>query len=196
MMRFSVVTPPASYPVTLAEAKKHLAIPASETDHDDMISALIAAASEVCEQITNRKFITQTIDFYLERFPFSRMFELPFGGLQSVVSISYVDENDNPGVFSSGEYQVDNAGVLGIIQLKENAEWPDTADETLRAVTVRFSCGYGDAVAVPKSIKQAILMYVGTFYENRESVIAGASVGRIPDTVELLLQSHRIFYFQ
>lgn len=196
MMRFSVITPPASYPVTLAEAKKHLAIPASETDHDDMISALIAAASEVCEQITNRKFITQTIDFYLERFPFSRMFELPFGGLQSVVSVSYVDEDGNPGVFSSNEYQVDNAGVLGIIQLNEDADWPDTADETLRAVTVRFTCGYGDAAAVPKSIKQAILMYVGTFYENRESVITGASVGRIPDTVELLLQSHRIFYFQ
>ena len=196
MMRFSVVTPPASYAVTLAEAKRHLAIPAAETDHDDMISALIAAASEVCEQITNRKFITQTIDFYLERFPFERWFEVPFGGLQSVVSISYVDEDGNPGVFSSNEYQVDNAGVLGIIQLKEDAEWPDTADETLRGVTVRYSCGYGDASAVPKSIKQAILMYVGTFYENRESIISGTIVAKVPDTVELLLQSHKIFYFQ
>jgi uncharacterized phiE125 gp8 family phage protein len=196
MMRVSVVTPPAAYPVSLAEAKTHLAIPATETEHDGMISALIGAASEVCEQITNRKFITQTVELYFERFPFERWFELPFGGLQSVVSIGYVDEDGAPAVFSSAEYQTDNAGVLGIVQLKEDSDWPDTAKETLRAVTIRFTCGYGDAAAVPKAIKQAILMYVGTFYENRESIIAGTIVAKTPDTVELLLQSHRIFYFQ
>ena len=196
MIRSALITPPAGYPVSLAEAKTHLAIPLSETDHDDLISGLIGAATEVCENITNRKFITQTVEVYYDSFPGTRYLELPFGKLQSVTSLSYVDENGGSQTFSSTKYQADGAGILGVIQLNEYEEWPDIADEVLRAVTVRYVCGFGAAADVPKSIKQAILCYVGTLYENRESIISGTIVAKTPDTVELLLASNRIYYFQ
>lgn len=195
MIRASITTPPATLPVYLEQAKTHLAIPLSETDHDDLILALIGAATEVCEQITNRKFITQTIDLYLNDFPASNIIELPYGPLQNVGSIKYIDENLAEQTFPSAGYQVDGAGIVGLVMLKEDYDWPEVGDELLRGVTIRFTCGYGDVTLVPKAIKQAILLYVGTLYANRETVGMG-SFNEIPDTVNLLLASYRIYGFQ
>lgn len=195
MIRASIVTPPASLPVYLEQAKTHLAIPLSETEHDELILALIGAATEVCEQITNRKFITQTLDLFLTDFPASNVIELPYGTLQSVTSIKYFDEALGEQTFTGAGYQVDGAGIVGLIMLTEDYDWPEVADELLRAVTIRFTCGYGTADAVPKAIKQAILLYVGTLYNNRESIAAG-SMSEVPDTVNLLLASYRIYGFQ
>lgn len=195
MIRASIVTPPATLPVYLEQAKTHLAIPLSETEHDELILALIGAATEVCEQITNRKFITQTLDLFLTDFPASNVIELPYGTLQSITSVKYIDEALGEQTFTSAGYQVDGAGIVGLIMLKEDYDWPEVGDELLRAVTIRFTCGYGAAEAVPKAIKQAILLYVGTLYNNRESVAAG-SMSEVPDTVNLLLASYRIYGFQ
>lgn len=195
MIRTATVNAPATLPVYLEQAKTHLAIPLTETEHDEFILALIGAATEVCEQITNRKFITQTLDLFLTDFPASNVIELPYGTLQGVTHIKYIDEALGEQTFTSAGYQVDGAGIVGLVMLKEDYDWPEVADELLRAVTIRFTCGYGAAEAVPKAIKQAILCYVGTLYANRESVSMG-TINEIPDTVNLLLASYRIYGFQ
>jgi len=41
------------------------------------------------------------------------------------------------------------------------------------AVTVRFVAGYGDAGDVPQAIKQAILILIAHWYEQRDPVEAG-----------------------
>ena len=46
-MAYSVVTPAASEPITLTEAKNFLRV--DGTDDDTLITALISAAREMCE---------------------------------------------------------------------------------------------------------------------------------------------------
>ena len=55
--------------------------------------------------------------------------------------------------------------------------------------------GYGEASAVPRPIRQAILLLIGTMYENRESVLVaqGVTVAQLPFGVDALLMPYRIF---
>ena len=63
-MAYSVVTPAASEPITLTEAKNFLRVDGS--DDDALIGALISAAREMCEQYTRRILVTTTIDEYFD----------------------------------------------------------------------------------------------------------------------------------
>ena len=66
-MAYSVVTPAASEPITLTEAKNFLRV--DGTDDDTLISALISAAREMCESYCRRILVTTTIDEYFDGFP-------------------------------------------------------------------------------------------------------------------------------
>jgi len=210
-MKARIITEPTELPITREQAKIHLRVPFTETTDDSYIDALIEAATQVVEQITNRKIITQTWERYFDGFPnllgyalaidsenmpAPTGFELPYSPLQSISSIKYYNPDGNLETLPTTVYQVDLYSAVGRVFLKANQTWPNTEEYRLNAVEVRFVCGYGSATAVPKAIRQAILLLVGTWYENRESVISGVSVAKVPDTIELLLQSYRVFYFQ
>jgi hypothetical protein len=49
------------------------------------------------------------------------------------------------------------------------------------------------AANVPQSIKAAILLHVGQLYENREDIIVGAAVNKMPTGgIEHLLRQYRV----
>ena len=210
-MKVNLITGPTEMPVSREEAKAHLRIPASESMDDVYIDSLIEAATATCEQITNRKFVTQTWERYFDALPSTggvawawdrnnvpapTGFELPFAPLQSVTWIKYYDEQGAYQTLSQSVYQVDTYSTVGKVALKNNQLWPETEEYRLNSVEVRFACGYGPASAVPKGIKQAILLLVATWYENRETVVIGTSGMEIPNTIHLLLASYRNHYFQ
>lgn len=194
-MKLSRVAAPASLPVTVEEAKLHMRIPASETADDDYVESLLGAATEVVEEVTNRKLITQTWKLFLDVFPSERSFELPYPKLQSVTHVKYYDEEGALQTLSSSLYQVDVNGIVGQIANKNGETWPETEDEKLSAVEVQFVCGYGNASSVPEAIKQAIKVLALTWYENRETVVIGMMAERVPDTARLLLANYRVRSF-
>ena len=55
------------------------------------------------------------------------------------------------------------------------------------AATVRFICGYGAAGAVPQAIKQAMLLLIGHYFNNREQTITGVMATEIPQGADALL---------
>ena len=58
---------PATEPITLTEAKLWLKV--DDSTDDDLITALIIAARQACEDYTHRSLITQTWQMTLDRFP-------------------------------------------------------------------------------------------------------------------------------
>ena len=58
----TVITPPATEPITLNEMKLHSRIDGS--DDDTLINALITAARMQIEQMANTKLITQTLALF------------------------------------------------------------------------------------------------------------------------------------
>jgi uncharacterized phiE125 gp8 family phage protein len=190
MIKYAIITPPAEHPVTTAEAKEHCRVPSSETGDDAYIASLITAGTNLIENITNRKLITQTIEYYLDEFPTAREFELPFGYVQAVASIKYYDQDGNLNTWSADNYQLNNKGIVSSIKLTEQADYPTTQTDKIDAVVVRFTSGYGAESSVPNAIKQALLLFISSMYDNRE----GAQ-DLMTKTLELLLASYRIYHF-
>lgn len=180
---------PVTEPVHLDEVRDHLRV--DITDDDTLIEALITAAREYVEQASRRALVTQTWRYNLDQFPAADEIELPRPPLKSVTSITYRDSDGTTHTLASSVYEVDTDSQPGRVRLAYGEDWPsDTLAET-NPVRITFVAGYGDADDVPKRWKQAILLLVGHWYENREAVMVGSIPREIPFAVESLINLDR-----
>lgn len=168
--RAALITAPASEPVTLTQAKKQLEISASQTDHDDQITLLIQAAREQWEHDTDSCCLTQTWEATTEELGDDEIY-LPKRPVQSISYVKYYDANDIQQTLSTSYYDLDAPGRA--VRLKTLQVWPTVYDRW-DAVTVRYVCGYTSAALVPAIHKQAILLLVGHYFENRDMVMGEA----------------------
>lgn len=194
-MKYKIVTQVLTEPVSLSEARKHLRIEAfgSPAKHPDdrYVEGLIAASREWCEQYTRRALATQTVDYALNGFP--EVIELPLAPLQSVTSITYLDQAGTSQTLSTSVYYIDYFDSK--IYLNSNQVWPATSNRE-NSVIVEYVAGYDEEdTPLPNPIKSAILLLVGSFYENRqEDQMAGTRVSfnSLPMGVYNLLQPYRL----
>lgn len=165
-MALKLITAATVLAVSLAEAKSHLRV--DTADEDTLITALIAAATEMAEQKTGRAIMTQTWELTLDAFP--EAFELTRPPVQSIASVKYYDTTGAQQTLSNTLYALygnDDFGY-GCVAPVYAGSWPETRGQ-INAVAVRYLAGYADAAAVPEGIKQWIKLMVSTMYENRET---------------------------
>jgi len=193
----SITGAPLSEPVTLIEAKLHLKLATTSAEavayasEDDLLGRLITAARTQAEQETGRRFITQTLTYYLKQWPDERFIRIPYPPLQSaVVTYRLTGDDDYDNTLTTAD--VDIASEPGRIILQPNESWPSGTLYTDKPIKIVFICGYGLAVAVPENIKSAILLKISDLYENRGEVVIGVSVGRIEGAVDSLLRQYQI----
>jgi len=155
---------------------------------DDVLTRFISAARVYCEEYQGRAYITQTWEKALDDFPAADTIQIPIAPLQSVTSVKYYDTDETESTLSDSYYYVDTYKDPGRIVLQYGYSWPSDVLRPANGVIIRYVCGYGDnATDVPESIRQAILLLVGHFYENRENSIR-QNLQNIPfGVVELLM---------
>ena len=184
-----VKTEPSVEPVSLSEAKLHLRV---DTDaDDDLIERLITVARRESEKIARRSLITQTLSLTLDGWP-APVFTLPRPPVQSIVAITYTESNGDEITLDSDVYAFDAA--TGRVFLESGQSWPAVELRPYASVNVEYVAGYGDAATdVPAEYKQAILLLVGHYHENREAVVVGAgfTATALPLAVRSLLTSDR-----
>ena len=77
--------------------------------------------------------------------------------------------------------------------VKSGQSWPGTTLKTAAGVTITFVAGYGaTSASVPESIRQAILLLVGHWYENREATVGVGNMQVLPMGVKALLSDYRV----
>ena len=184
-MSLTLITPPLSEPVTLAEAKAHLKV--DTTADDALISSLIVAARARAEWHTGRAFVTQSWTLWLDAWPKSGLIEIPLPPLQSVTQAATYALDDTRTVLDPSLYRVDLASAPARLALKETVV-PPAILRTVNAVEIAFAAGYGGASAVPEPIRQAILQIVADLYSHRGD---GAEI--VPFTAQALLAPYRVF---
>lgn len=175
---------PTAEPVTLAEAKAHCRI--DMTADDTLVGSLIVAAREWVESRLGQQLMPATWRLKLDCFPAWEM-ELPRPPLTAVSSIGYVDSAGSTQTLSSTLYRVDTDSLPSRVTPAYGQVWPATRGQT-HDVTVTYTAGYASASAVPQTIKQAILLLVSHWYENREAS-GETKLQDIPLGVESLLMS-------
>ena len=196
-MIITTTTAPAVEPVSLSEAKLHLKLATTEAEaaaytvEDAWLTRNLAAARTQAEQETGRRFITQTLTYYLNRWPDERYIKVPYPPLQSaIVTYRLTDDDDYDETLSTAD--TDIVSEPGRIILQPSESWPSGTLYTDKPIKIVFICGYGLAVAVPENIKSAILLKISDLYENRGEVVVGVSVGRIEGAVDSLLRQYQI----
>lgn len=193
-MALKIITPPTSYPVSLAEAKAHLRFP--DTDEDALIEIYRKAATEDAENFTGRAFIDQVWDYYIDAFPTTGAIKIPKPPLIELIGVFNLDSAAAEQEFAASGYVLDSASELARLTLAYGGTWP-TPLTVANAVRIRFRAGYLDdnspqVANVPFAIKAAILLTIGTLFANRETLVTGTIATLLPWSAQQLLRPYRV----
>lgn len=165
-MGLKLITSPASEPVTVDEAKAHLAV--TGTDLDALITAQIIEARQAIERTIARQLLAATWEYTLDAFP--PLIRLPLAPATAVTWIKYREPVAGlEQTLDAGRYVADFVDEPARIVPAYNTTWPEIRPGPA-AVTVRFTAGYGaTAAAVPAPLKAAVKLLVGHLLANREA---------------------------
>ncbi len=168
---------PGSEVITTAEAKAQCRI-----DHDDddtLIDRLIKVSREKIEgpDGIGLCFVSQGWRMTLDCFP--AQIRIPMGPVLSIDSITYVDEGGDTQTLNSSLYQWRKDRFGAYIAPAYDETWPITR-RVYSAVQVNFTAGFPGTddspvslANVPETLRHAMLLLIGHYYENREAVLAG-----------------------
>lgn len=192
-MILKLYTAPTIEPVLGDELGNHLRV-----SDDPMLTGYLKAARQYVENLCG-PLITQTWRQYEDGWPSGDVMHIGKPRLQSVTSITYLDEDAVSSTLSASTYTVQtSAEYAPSVVLKPDESWPSDALFNVDPITVTFVCGYGaNANYVPEPIRLAIMILVGTWYENREAVLVSSSAwmgaATIPYSIDVLLSEYRIW---
>lgn len=159
-MGLKIVTAPTVEPVSVAEAKLHLKVDIS--DDDALIGALITAAREECEHLTDRAIAEQTLALLLDSFPAAGI-KLPRPPVSSITAVEYVDSDGATQTLAGAAYYLDDAQEPSWVLPAYDTSWPSTRGDA-NAVVVTYEAGYATC---PEALRAWILLRVGTLYVTR-----------------------------
>lgn len=178
---------PASDPLTFAEAQAHLRL--DSDDEQVLVEGLISAATALVEAETGRSLITRTLIQSWHGWP--ARFLLRGGPVSSVASVEY---QATVGVWTeldSGLYRPDLDATPARLWW-DLAASPPTVAEIPASVRATYSAGYADADSVPRTLRQALLLLIDHWFENRGAGTLGQVVTMIPAGLASVMAPHVI----
>lgn len=194
-MKTKLKTAPVKYPISRLDAKRHLRVDLDLTADDEYIDTLIATATQTAEQFLHRRLITQVWYWYLNCWPGRDRVEIPFGQLQSIEGIKYLDYAGDETTWATDQYIVDTGSDPGGVVLAYDAVYPTDTLYPSNPITIEFTTGYGLTGAdVPDNIMHAIKIMISDMYEYRESDYLGTIHTKM-DTVNALLTPFKLDWF-
>ncbi len=174
MTYLTLLAPPLVEPVSLAEVKAHLRI--DHKDEDGPISSYIRAATISMERWLRRALVRQDWRLTLDTWPIGSLrFPKPPLIAVNAVTLSRLDGSED--ILDPQFYRVESRAEPGFLIPVGRTSLPEPGQRP-GGIGISFTAGYGsDGSAVPEPIRQALLMMVGSYYENRsqtENPVSGA----------------------
>jgi len=207
--RYSLITPPAIEPVTLAEAIAFLNLLTTTAEDDALITSLIIASRVEAEKYTSLAFITQTWQLLSDITPPSLQtinllnrpvqVDISKPPLQSVTFVKTVNEDNTDNIIDASNYFVStydgDCPEKGRVTFKTDFVFP--TNDTLRpsdAFIIEFIAGFGNLASdVPDGIKNGILQEVAFRFENRGDCNCEGASGLFSQGAIGALQPYRIY---
>lgn len=132
-----ISTPPATEPMTTAEAKTFFR--EDRSIEDSLIDQFVAAARKSLERHTGYHLIDTEYKMYLKDFEDVKIPKLPIKS--GSVSIEYVDEAGTTQTLATSKYNVHE--VDKPVEIEFLDDLPDLDDEEKYSVIITFTAGYG-----------------------------------------------------
>ena len=182
-------------PISLDEAKAHLRL---DTDDDDaLVSSLITAARVHIEQVLGHITVEQTWVEVRDAWPaygpgVGGEVRLSLGPVRNLLEIRVVDPSGSAASIPASDYFTDVVSVPARIGLTDGAVWPQPG-RAMNGIEIEFTAGYGLAAEdVPQPLRQAVLLLVAHWYEQREPVAVGSTMTELPHMVAGLVAPFRM----
>lgn len=182
---------PATGSITLREAKSHLL--QDSGDQDVYINNLIKAADDFIESELCKALITQTWTVSVPGPAVNGWLVLPVNPVIALTTLKYYDSDDVLTTLPNGDFFLYKTEDLAYLRPNTGVSWPNTYDRP-DAIEVVFTAGFGDSDAIPASIKHAVKLVIGDWFEHRASAIVGTpSVSAyMVGTVDRLISNYKI----
>lgn len=167
LFEYQLDTAPAADPITLAEAKAACRV--THDDEDSYLALLIDGAVALLDGPTGylgQAIVEQTWTVRCGPSGVERVLSLPFGPVSDVTAIKTHD-----GTALTTHDLADFRILFGKFDTTIepiSGQWPAMADRA-DALQITFKAGASSVAAVPATIKQAVLMQVAHWYDNRDS---------------------------
>jgi uncharacterized phiE125 gp8 family phage protein len=166
-----ILVPPASEPLSLAEAKALLRV--EQADDDAVIAALITAARGHVEALTRRALMLQTWRIVRDAWPPDGRVTLRRGPLRSVIAARVFDAAGVAHAIDVQRFVVDAAA-----ELIASPGWAlPVPGRGSGGIELDVELGYGALPSdVPAPLRQALRMILAHWYDNRGAVASGATL--------------------
>lgn len=165
-MPYIVTFPPTVEPVTLAEAKAQIRVLEGELSEDGLISAYIIAARDYAESVTGLSLMQQTIEEYFDRWQCH--FNLSKTPVSEISKVEYIPEGETDyDTWDDTNYYEDLVSAPARVMKSVDSSFPALARRP-NPIRITYKAGNADAASVSGTIKQAMLLLIASFYENRE----------------------------
>ena len=191
-MALRVVTAPAAGLISLADAKAQLRV--QFDDDDNLITALVLAATDQVQANTQRRYMPQSLQWILQGWGDHMVLPVAPGGDSQgieITGVTYVDENGATQTLDPSIYWARPHGDTLRLVLQWYQIWPWLGDGPDRVV-ISFEITE-DSVASPMAV-HACKLLVSHWYENRDAVVGvdnRDSSTPLPFGVEALLSPER-----
>ena len=180
---------PSVEPITLTDAKSHLR--ADTSAEDTLIQSLIMASRLHIEAALDLTLITQSWRLRLDSWPRSGTLVLPLRPVEELTAVRVHVDDDTIETLDVDDFILDGTPNPARLVWRGTGTAP-LSPIAANGIEIDFVAGYGDAPSdVPQPIRQALLLLVAHWYENREPVEIGATATVIPGSVSSLLSLYR-----
>lgn len=188
-MTLSMLAGPLFEPISVAEAKLFLRI--DNDVENEVVAALITTARLHVERLTRRIILEQRWRLYLDEMPKDNLVKISLGPVREVTQVTFYNADGEPSIIPPEDYVVDMSSVPSRIKFRV-ASMPCAA-RAINGYEIDFIVGFGaTTLEVPHDLRQAILMLVAHWYENRSAVSGDMSPAATPKGVSDLIQPYRV----
>lgn len=194
---FSVqlLTPPASEPLTLDQAKDHLRLPRDLTDFDPRLTLFIQSCRAFLEDTFGLRIMRQQVELRLSQFPHGDRMALPVWPVQSVDYFKFIGIDGTLFTMTVGD-----TGGVGVNLLQRLAKkpvelvlpfggvWPAQILTPADGIQIGLTCGFlnghsPETLPLPPSILQAMCLMLGHWWDNG----AASTLGTLMQSKTLVL---------
>lgn len=168
--------------LSLADAKAHLRV--DVTAEDDLITDLIGAALDTCQQVTGRYLGSTSATLYADGW---KNQAFTFGPVTAISKVEYYNQANTLTELPAARWWADLESTPQRITFDA-----PPAIYTNRHQGVKVSATLGEGT-IPRPMRQAALLLVGHYYENRQQVVTGSKPEAIPMAVDFLLNPFRVW---
>jgi uncharacterized phiE125 gp8 family phage protein len=194
--RLERISAPAVDPVTLSEVKAQCRI--KTADDDAFLGRCVRAARDMIDgpDGIGLAMVAQRWRLSLDCFP-SEIF-IPMGPVQSIDMIAYVDGDGADQTLAAEGYQWRKERFAARVKPPFGGSWPG-ARQQFDAVQVEFTAGFPgtedsppNLANIPETLRHAMLLLIGHWYENRETISIGNIASEIGLTFSDLISKFRV----